>query len=127
MEALANCDELDVFDIDSVRDVIDYKWEVFALKVHYRGFLIHLTYVLSQLVYINNVILSDSDYNQSGSNERTYPDNFRNYLYITSLCLVYPLMYDGNQMMLQMGEYFDDPWNYLDITHISMGYFNVFR
>jgi len=30
-------------------------------------------------------------------------------------------------MMMQLGEYLDDPWNYLDITHISIGYFNVYR
>jgi|DEB0MinimDraft_12_1074336.scaffolds.fasta_scaffold97663_2 hypothetical protein len=86
MEALANCDELSVFEIDAVKDIIDYKWEVFASKVHTRGFYIHLTYVFSLLLYINNILLVDGE----------KPANYWVYLNIIALCLVYPLFYDGN-------------------------------
>jgi hypothetical protein len=42
-------------------------------------------------------------------------------------CLVYPLIYDGNQFLKQgPAEYFDDPWNYLDMAHITLGYFNIY-
>ena len=59
MEALANTDELSIFEIEAIQDIIDYKWETFAANVHTRGFYIHLTYVISLLVYINNVLLVD--------------------------------------------------------------------
>lgn len=38
------------------------------------------------------------------------------------MCLIYPLFYDGTQMLKQGKEYFSDPWNYVDILHISLGY-----
>ena len=34
IEALANSDELGVFETDVVRDIIDYKWRSFAKAVH---------------------------------------------------------------------------------------------
>ena len=73
MEALANTDELTIFEIEAIMDIIDYKWETFASKVHTTGFYVHLTYVIMLLVYINNVLLRSGD---------EYPENFWIYLYV---------------------------------------------
>jgi hypothetical protein len=41
-------------------------------------------------------------------------------------CLVYPTFYDGTQAIKQGGSYLSDPWNYLDIMHIFLGYLNIY-
>ena len=56
---------------------------------------------------------------------RIYPEVTKIYLILQGVTLVYPLIYDGTQMVKQMDEYFLDPWNYLDILHISLGYINI--
>ena len=47
------------------------------------------------------------------------------YLLMNAILLIYPLVYDGNQALRQGREYLNDPWNYIDILHISLGYINV--
>jgi|DEB0MinimDraft_12_1074336.scaffolds.fasta_scaffold05949_2 hypothetical protein len=42
-----------------------------------------------------------------------------------ALNLVYPLYYDGTQCWKTGAEYLQDPWNYLDMMHIFMGYLNI--
>ena len=39
MEAIANSDELAVFETDAVKDLIDYKWSAYASSIHILGFL----------------------------------------------------------------------------------------
>lgn len=57
IEALANSEELAVFETDVVRDIIDFKWMVFARSVHQTGFTAHLFYVLLLIVYISETYL----------------------------------------------------------------------
>jgi hypothetical protein len=71
--------------------------------------------------------LLEADTNIDENGNKIFPDTIRVYLIIIALCLIYPVLYDGNQLISQLGEYFQDPWNYLDICHISMGYYNVWR
>jgi hypothetical protein len=40
--------------------------------------------------------------------------------------LVYPLFYDGTQAIKQGADYLGDAWNYLDMMHIGLGYYNVY-
>lgn len=40
--------------------------------------------------------------------------------------LIYPVCYDGTQMLKQKMDYFSDPWNYIDILNISLGYYNCY-
>lgn len=56
---------------------------------------------------------------------RKGPDCSPAYMYIICFCLTYPVFYDGTQMVKQGMEYFTDPWNYVDMIHITMGYANV--
>ena len=39
MEAIANCDELEIFETDAVKDLIDYKWSSYASSIHILGFI----------------------------------------------------------------------------------------
>ena len=57
---------------------------------------------------------------------RIYPKPSSYYMILIACCLVYPLVYDGTQMLKQQGEYFQDPWNYIDILHIGLGYANIY-
>ena len=77
------------------------------------------------IVYINEVFLVDVDHNDDGS--RIYPEPDQYLLGIISLCLIYPLIYDGTQWVKAGAvEYLKDGWNYIDILNISLGYFNIY-
>jgi len=56
---------------------------------------------------------------------KVYPLPSDHYLIMIACSLIYPLLYDGTQMMKQGSEYFTDPWNYIDILHIGLGYANI--
>lgn len=57
---------------------------------------------------------------------RVSPAADTTYLYIIFCCLLYPLIYDGTQAIKQGASYLADPWNYMDLMHISLGYYNIY-
>jgi hypothetical protein len=144
MEAIASSEELSIFTTDLVMDLIDFKWERFAFKQHMFGAFIHFTYVMVLIYYINFTFLvekatwmdpdTETDYDKKMDCEdisekdclRISPAADAIYLYIIFGCLLYPLIYDGTQALKQGSQYLADPWNYMDMLHITLGYGNIY-
>lgn len=125
IEAISNSEELEIFQVHAIMDLIDYKFDSFAYKIHRVGFTIHMIYIFFMMLYINEYYLGDVVKDDTGKIiSAPVPGNF--HLSFILACLIYPTLFDGNQMIKQRGEYLDDPWNYIDIVHISMGYFNIY-
>ena len=57
MGAIQDSDELEIFETELVKDLIDYKWQRFAQKQHMFAACIHITYVICLIVYINKIFL----------------------------------------------------------------------
>ena len=91
MEALCGSDELEVFTTPSVITMIDYKWGAYAEKSHGVGCLIHVVYILALILFINDTYLM----------ENIPPDQKASpvYMVILFIGLIYPLLYDGTQMI----------------------------
>jgi len=124
MNAIAGSEELEIFKTDLIKDLIDYKWNTYAQAQHRFGAIVHMTYVVVLMYYISKIFLQESKYDAQGIRINPDPDNFL--LVIIMGCLVYPLLYDGTQMLKQGADYLTDSWNYLDMIHISLGYYNVY-
>ena len=124
MNAIAGSEELEIFKSKLIKDLIDYKWNTFAQAQHMFGAFMHLTYVVTLMWYISEIFLQESKYDAEGV--RINPDPDIKLLVIILGCLVYPTVYDGTQMVKQGADYLTDSWNYLDLTHISLGYYNVY-
>ena len=124
MSAIAESEELPIFKTDLVRDMIEYKWGAYAANRHRFGAMVHLCYVGTLIYYISDIFLRDEKYNDK--NERISPPANYDTLYLLMVCLVYPLLYDGRQMVKQGVDYLQDFWNYVDILHIGLGYFNCY-
>lgn len=122
IDAISNSDDLDIFNTDVVMDLIDYKWNKFAKRVHYIGWVIHMFYISVLIAYIKNVYLS-------GKELKTYDTDLEpvsRLLYVIGVCLIYPTIYDGTQMINDGMDYLDDKWNYVDMAHISIGFTNIY-
>lgn len=72
-----------------------------------------------------NETMSEDLWYREKNDFRIYPEVAKIYLILQALTLIYPLVYDGTQMIKQKEEYFLDAWNYIDILHISLGYINI--
>jgi len=57
MDAVSNSDELAIFNTDTIRDMIDYKWETFARRQHLFGGFVHMCYLVVLILYINHTFL----------------------------------------------------------------------
>uniref|UniRef100_A0A7S3ILI3 Ion transport domain-containing protein n=1 Tax=Strombidium inclinatum TaxID=197538 RepID=A0A7S3ILI3_9SPIT len=138
-EAISSSEELEIFKTDVVKDMLDYKWQAFAQRQHRIGAFIHTIYVIVLILYINlqyletpvtyvpaagcttkNIETEDCSISRSTDPADPY------YLWIIFVCLFYPLAYDGTQAFKQGASYLEDPWNYVDIMHISLGYVNIY-
>lgn len=116
IQSIALSNDLDIFTCSVVEDMINYKWQAFASRVHWFGWIIHIIYIIALQTYISEIYLANTEV-------KVAPIVF---LYIIGACLIYPVFYDGRQMWKQGLRYVDDKWNYVDVFHLSMGYVNLF-
>merc|ERR1712238_260360 len=138
MNAVADSDELSIFTTDMIMDMIDYKWESFAKTQHLIGGFIHVCYVVVLILYINKTFLSMEAVNadqiipinksihvDGEIDNRIFPKCDHRYMWAIAICLLYPIYYDGLQLVKQGTTYFKYGQNYIDIMHILIGYINI--
>jgi len=53
-------DEIEVFSIANMQDLIEFKWTSFALSFHTLGFYLHLFYISVLTVYTHVIYINDS-------------------------------------------------------------------
>ena len=83
----------------------------------------HISYIFVLMYYIVQIFLQETTYENS---VRVNPPPEKILLVIIMIALIYPVVYDGTQMIKQGLEYFNDPWNYIDIFNITLGYYNCY-
>lgn len=54
-------DEIEIFSVGNVQDLIQFKWMSFALTHHTFGFYAHCIYVLILTIYTYMVYINDSE------------------------------------------------------------------
>lgn len=117
MDAVANSEELGIFKTDMIKDMIDYKWKTFARRQHLLGGFIHVVYVFVMIAYINhtflqsqaifaNELLDISEQTNEEVDNRIFPRCEENYMIALAVCLLYPVYYDGTQLIKQGSNYF---------------------
>jgi len=105
-ECIFSSEELPIYECESIKDIIDYKWRVFSRPLHRTGASIHIVYMLTLIVYINEVFLSpEIVYNEDGLTKIS-PPPVKIWLQLIMVCLIYPLAYDGTQMYKAGWQYF---------------------
>lgn len=124
IDAIADSEELEIFRCQIIKDLLDYKWETFARRVHFIGAFFHVCYVVAMYWYIINVFLIPPTKEADGTLVNPPPNI--DLLIAMLVCLFYPLNYDGTQLIKGGFSYFKDPWNYVDMLHIALGYFNIY-
>ena len=60
LEECANSEELSIFETDTLKDLIEFKWNQYGYRFHLGGFLIHAVYVLMLFVYTDMVYINGS-------------------------------------------------------------------
>jgi len=58
LEDCANSEELSIFETDTLKDMIEFKWNQYGYIFHLMGFLIHLVYVIMLFVYTDFVYIN---------------------------------------------------------------------
>ena len=105
VEVCGDTEELEIFDTQSMMDLLGFKWKAYSRFIHSIGFVSHICYlfVFSLFVFSEYVYKSQYGYLK----EALQIMNF--------FCLIYPFVYDMTQLALQgLSEYMTDPWNYFD-------------
>jgi hypothetical protein len=86
MDALGETDEFEVFDCKSIMDLISFKWQGYAGKIHYIGLIAHLIYLINFSIYVFELYI--------------YKSGSKIYLLevIMFMCIMYPALYDLTQL-----------------------------
>lgn len=108
-------EELKIFKAKTTLDLISFKWNAFAYKLHWFGAFMHFTYIMTLTVYIYNTYLIG-----------TYGEVPSAAMPVVMCCgIAYPFIYDTTQLVKSGFEYFDDPWNWSDFAFQWAGVTNI--
>ena len=94
--------------------MINFKWYNYGKLVHMSAAVIHITYVLTFLVFVDRQYL-----------HRDEKINIT-LIIIMFLCNFAAFCYDTRQLIKQGFMYFFDPWNYYDQLYIWSGFLNLY-
>ena len=125
-ECLAGCNELAIFETDLIRDLIDYKWRTFAFYQHLAALIVHGSYVLVLIYYINFTYVEHREWDPV--NEvmfiSVHADPYYNYW--QGVCLLYPVFLETYRVKKTGVGYFFQMSNQLDLAHIFFGFLNIY-
>lgn len=62
MRLFADTDELEMFDTDTIQNIIEYKWTMYGRKHHFLGMAMHMFYTLMLNVYVMEAYLQETAY-----------------------------------------------------------------
>ena len=115
-EELSSIEELEIFNAKSLLDLIDFKWNTYAYKIHYVGIFFHLFYIVTVFIYIYTTFLTGK-FDKPG-----------NIIYTEGMIIgiFYPFAYDTIQLLRTGLDYFKDGWNWADIVYQYVGILNIY-
>jgi len=85
-EIIGNTDNLEIFETEAIKGIINFKWNKFGKQLHYTCAIIHFIYVIMFMVYVDSVYLKQ-EYGLISL-----------YLFVMFCCHVYAFLYDGQQL-----------------------------
>lgn len=53
MRIITQSEELDIFNTESMTDLIEFKWETFGMSHHLVGCLMHMLQIIILIVYVD--------------------------------------------------------------------------
>ena len=128
LSALANSKEgqLDIFESDVVRDIIQYKWNCYAARSHWLSGLVYLGYTVVLAMYINDIYLKTEKFDPKTGIRLNPPPN-KPLLLALGILLLRAVQIDLTQFRVAGLHYFDDLWNLNDLLNIGLGYWNIYN
>jgi hypothetical protein len=57
MEIISETDELDIFRTKVLHDLVEFKWNAYGKSVHYFGAFLHIGYIITFFIYVNQVYI----------------------------------------------------------------------
>lgn len=114
---------LEIFTTPAMISLIKYKKDSYADRITGFSASFHIAYVISFLVYLNMMLPEDNNTTHEKVQSRVFPTIL---IVIMFLCNTWACAFDIYQFR-KVGwlEYFTDPWNYLDMSYIIVGYSNL--
>lgn len=114
MHQCGQTEELELFECDAMKDLIEFKWTSYARAIHYIGFSMHMMYFVVYSLFCFEVYVYQDTSHQGI------------FLILMAILLLYPLIYDMTQFRKSgIKVYLSDMWNYSDQCHIWLGYSNI--
>ena len=155
MDALAKSNELELFKSQLVRDVISFKWDMFAGRIHKFGAFLHAAYAVCLFCYVKYTFVvmepivaegmipkhamkeNHQDYkryidqfhiedNKDFVDQNIYPPASPALMIAQAVLLMYPLFYELGQLCKGIGAYFASGDNVVDMFHVTMGFLTVY-
>ena len=107
--------ELDMFQSQALKDIIEFKWAQYGFKFHLLGATIHMFQISILIFYVNFIYIQASlEFDENGKIKGGNP-----YAVILLGGIIYPFCYESTQMVRTgVAEYLMSPRHYFDILYI---------
>lgn len=121
MKIISLSEELEIFNTESLSDLIDFKWNQFGMRHHLVGCLMHMCQICILIfyvdfIYINNRLCRNI---KNDKNESTVDCDDNPYALVLLGGIIYPFIYECLQVYkLGVSPYVRDSKNMLDQLYI---------
>ncbi|CDW78457.1 wd-40 repeat protein [Stylonychia lemnae] len=129
MKVLRETDMPEYFENKVIQSIINFKWNKYTKSFYQTRFYIYLIFMAT---FIFDIFYSTyasqapneqtNDQAEELKNDEVFSPNIWIKISAKALCsivLIFFLIYEVKQIIAQKRSYFDDGWNYFDISHIA--------
>jgi hypothetical protein len=115
LDMCTETEELNMFQSQSLKDIVEFKWGSYGFNFHLLGSIIHLVQICILIFYVNFIYIQASlELDENGRINGGNP-----YAVILLGGIVYPFCYESTRMVKTgVLEYLTTPKNYFDILYI---------
>lgn len=76
-------EEMGIFDTPAIVDIIEYRWDYYAMSFHLKGLFMNVLYIISFILYVKEGYIEGDD-----------SEHQKIFLLIMNILLVYPVGYE---------------------------------
>ena len=115
LQLFAASEELEIFASETVQQMIDYKWNRYAVNHHYFGLGMHCYYILMLALYTYFIYMLP--YTEAAHTGLTIA---------LATGIIYPWVYESIQLRVEGARaYFRQSWNYIDFVYCYSSIVNL--
>lgn len=130
-KALMNCQDIKLFEQESIQNIINYKWKSYAERFFLTKFIVYTFYLIVYYIDLESIHGPDRTLSKHDEGIHEQEPRYKGTVFVFCKCVCGSIqlifsMYELLQIKMEPESYLTDPWNYLENADIVFFFWSAY-